>query len=465
VGFVIVLFMLVTVLATAVPVLAQVPEKPAGEETGGGRETRKMEDVEPAVNLCAGCVAPIFTKGSKGTLTPYGRIELDGIYSTRNTNPLDPQQFNGYGTAAGRQGNSSSTLNPRYSVIGLRADRTDGVSTLAGVVEADFYGQSDSGNNLLPRLRLAYMKYSPNNGKTSFTIGQDWNPIMGLLTDNIDFSIMGYTGNLWQRIPQITVRQKFSDNFEGLLTVMRFERGLSNCCGNTQARPTPGVGGNGGGQGSTNAFNDPVQMPYFGTRFAYNGTGNLAGTMLAVNGAYRYYRSAPTPAGVLVTSGKDINSYLVGLEAVHQLTKQLKLMWELAYGQALGNEWFRWNQDLNWTTGNPVRTMTTWFQLSYAYSRDYTFLFGYGIDNPLDSDLKGSINAYGTTPGSAGYNSSIQYLSNQRTYLTAIHPIWSDLVMGFEWQHFWTNWAQPTTYTAKASNQADMFTLSAWYNF
>jgi len=79
--------------------------------------------------------------------------------------------------------------------------------------------------------------------------------------------------------------------------------------------------------------------------------------------------------------------------------------------------------------------------------------------------LKGSINAYGTAPGSAGYNSSIQYLSNQRTYLTAIHPVWADLTMGFVWQHFWTNWAQPDTYTAKASNQADMFTLSAWYNF
>jgi hypothetical protein len=468
----IVLLWFATILAIGVPVLAQVPERPPGEEAGGGRETRKMEDVEPAVNICAGCITPIFTQGSKGTLTPYGRIELDGIYSTRNTNPLDPQQFNGYGTAAGRQGNHSSTLNPRYSVFGLRADRTDGVSTLSGVVEADFYGQSDSGNNLLPRLRLAYMKYSPNNGRTSFTVGQDWNPIMGLLTDNIDFSIMGYTGNLWQRIPQITVRHKFSDSFEGLLTVMRFERGLSNCCGNTQARPTPGVGGNGGGPGSTTAFNDPVQMPYFATRFAYNGTGSLAGTMIALNGAYRYYRSAPTSNGVgagptfaSFTSGRDINSYLVGVEAVHQLTKRLKLMWELAYGQALGNEWFRWNQDLNWTTGAPVRTMTTWFQLSYAHSRDYTFLFGYGIDNPLDRDLKGSINAYGTAPGSAGYNSSIQYLSNQRTYLTAIHPVWSDFVMGLEWQHFWTNWAQPDTYFAKASNQADMFTLSAWYNF
>jgi hypothetical protein len=449
--------------------------KSAEEAAGGGPPPQIIRKEEsPPPHLCAGCVAPMFTEGSKGSLSPYGRIELDGIYSTRNTNPLDPQQFNGYGTAAGRQDNHSSTLNPRYSVFGLRADRTDGVHTLAGVVEADFYGQSDSGNNLVPRLRLAYMKYSPNNGKTSFVVGQDWNPIMSLLTDDIDFSIMGYTGNLWQRIPQITVRQKFSDNFEGLLTVMRFERGLSNCCGNNQVRPTPGTtGGVGGGPGSTQSFNDPVQMPYFAARFAYNGTGSLAGTMIALNGAYRYYRSAPilssagTPTSVSAafTSGRDINSYLVGLEAVHQLSKQLRLMWELAYGQALGNEWFRWNQDLNWSTGAPVRTMTTWFQLSYAHSRDYTFLFGYGIDNPNDKDLIGSINAYGTAPGSVGYNSSIQYLSNQRTYLTAIHPIWADLVMGFEWQHFWTNWAQPTTYFSKASNQADMFTLSAWYNF
>jgi hypothetical protein len=452
-----------------VPVFAA--EVPAEEAAGGGQLIRKEDQ---PIHVCAGCVAPLFTEGSKGSITPYGRIELDALYSTRNTNPLDPQQFNGYGTAAGRQGNSSSSLNPRYSVFGLRADRTDGVRTLTGVVEVDFYGQTDNANNLPPRLRLAYMKYSPNNGKTSFTIGQDWNPIMGLLNNDIDFSIMGYTGNLWNRIPQVTVRHNFTENWEVLVTAMRFERGLDNCCGNVQSRPTGVTGGNGGGPGSTIAFNDPVQVPYFGTRVAYNGTGNWAGTMLAANVAYRYYRSAPAffpnatlPGGVsgLTTSGKDINSYLVGLEVTHQFTKQLKFMGELAYGQALGNEWFRWNQDLNWLTGSAVRTMTSWFELSYAHSRDYTFLFGYGIDNPLDRDLKGSINAYGTTPGSVGYNSSIQYLSNQRTYLTAIHPIWGGLIMGAEWQHFWTNWAQPDTITSKTSNQADMFTVSAWYNF
>ena len=429
---------------------------PAQQASGGGQELRKEQ---PGVHICAGCLAQMYTEGSKGSLTPYGRIELDGIYSTRATNPLDPQQFNGYGTAAGRQNNSSSTLNPRYSVFGLRADRTDGKNILTGVVEMDFYGESDSGNNLVPRLRLAYMKYSPNNNKTNFTIGQDWNPIMGLLSDNIDFSIMGYTGNLWQRIPQVTVRQTFSENFEGLFTVMRFERGLSNCCGNTQQR-TVTTGTVGGGTGSTNAANDPVQVPYFGTRFAYNGTGDLKGTMVALNAAYRYYRSAPTPGGVLLTPGRDINSYLVGLETTHQIAPKLRFIGELAYGQALGNEWFRWNQDLNWTTGNAVRTMTAWLQFSYAYSSRSTVLAGYGIDNPLDRDLKGSVNAY----GAGGVNSNIQYLSNQRTYITGIRQIWADFYMGAEWQHFWTNWAQPTGF-AQQKFQADMFTVSAWYNF
>src|SRR5579885_3237576 len=80
-------------------VFAQEPVgEPAGEAAGAGRLTREQE--KPVAHLCAGCLAPIFTDGSKGSITPYGRIELDAIYSNRMTNPLDPGQFNGYATAA-----------------------------------------------------------------------------------------------------------------------------------------------------------------------------------------------------------------------------------------------------------------------------------------------------------------------------------------------------------------------------
>jgi hypothetical protein len=344
---------------------------------------QSAEEKAPAV-ICGGCISPAFKEQGKATITPYGRIELDVIYSTRNTNPLDPGQFNGYATAAGESNNSSSSFNPRYSVFGIRGDRTDGKHNLTGVVEIDFYGQTDNAGNLPPRLRLANVRYSPNNNRTSLTVGMDWTAVMSTLPNLLDFSIMGYNGNLWQRLPQVTLRHKFTDNIEGLLTAFRFERGLSAINPYTQRQPFTGNGA-GAFTGacttaplfgcSENAFNDPVKMPYFGTRFAYTGTGNMEGVMIALNAAYRYYRSAPTAVSpALLPPGNDINSYLVGAEATVPITPRLKFTGEVAYGQALDVEFFRYAQSLSLVTGKPVRTVVGWGELNYAHDKDTTFV-------------------------------------------------------------------------------------------
>ena len=449
-GIVLVAIVMMIVGATA-PVSAE--EQSAGEAAGGGRLSREVE-TPPAV-ICGGCVLPTFAGESRGSIVPYGRIELDAIYSTRNTNPLDPGQFNGYATAAGKSSNASSTLNPRYSVFGLRADRTDGKHTLTGVVEADFYSQTDNAGNISPRLRLANVKYSPNNNRTTITAGMDWTPIMSSHPNLIDFSIMGYNGNLWQRLPQITVKHQFTDNVNGLLTVMRFERGLSAIQPETQRRPFQG-GGAGAVPGSCganafacseNAFNDPDQMPYVGTRFAYTGTGDRAGFMVALSAAFRHYRSAPT-AGGLIPSGNDINSYLVGGELAVPITNRLKFTGEIAYGQALGVEFFRYGQELNLGTGKAIRTVVGWGELDYAFDRQLTFIAGYGFDNPLNSDLRG------TTAGP-----DTQYVLNHRTYLTAVRHIWGDLYVSFEWNHLMTEWSTSEHFAG------DNFMLSTWYNF
>lgn len=430
--------------------------EPAGEVASAGRLTREQE--EPARHLCAGCLAPVFTDGSRGSITPYGRVELDAIYSNRNTNPLDPAQFNGYATAAGSNNNGTSTLNPRYSVFGIRAERTDGRHSLKGVVEVDFYGERDVASSLLPRLRLANVAYSVD--RFSITAGQDWTPVMALHPDLIDFSILGYGGNLWQRIPQITLRYQFNENVQGLLTVMRFERGLYAISGQRQVRPSSGPrvaqGNAPAPNNSDDAFSDPVLHPYYGMRLAYTGTGRLQGVLIAVSGAYRYYRSAPIPGnaagfGGAFTSGRDINSYLVGAELVLPITQTVKFSGEIAYGQALGQEFFRFGQDLNLTTGAPVRTLTSWGQFSWAASRNYTFLAGAGWDNPNNSDLRGST-----------VNVDTQYLNNYRTYLTVIRPIWADFYMGFEWQHLWTTWVVGT---GSQSFQGDQYNVAFWYNF
>lgn len=408
-----------------------------GQEVAAAEDTK--EDA-PSI-ICGGCVSATHTSQGKGSITPYGRIELDGIYSTRNTNPLDPGQFNGYATAAGKGGNSSSTLNPRYSAFGVRGDRTDGTHVLSGVVEADFYSQTDNAGNLSPRLRLANVKYSPNNNKTSITAGMDWTPIMGLHPNLIDFSIMGYNGNLWQRLPQVTVRQQFSDNFDGLITVMRFERGLSACCGQTPNRvQAPGAS-------ASAAFNDPVQMPYVGTRFGYTGTGNMQGFMVALNAAFRHYHAAPTTT-TSIPSNQDVKSYLIGGELVIPITKQLKFSGELAWGQGLGVEFFRYGQERNLGTGAPIRTLVGWGEFDYAYNQNYTFIGGYGFDNPLNSDIRGTTAV-----------ADQQYKVNHRTYLTAVRHIWGDLYGSFEWNHLMTTWSTNERFSG------DNFMVSTWYNF
>jgi hypothetical protein len=441
----------IIIMIVAAPVRAE--EQSAGEAAGAGRLSREVE-TPPAV-ICGGCVMPTFAGEGKGSIVPYGRIELDAIYSNRNTNPLDPGQFNGYATAAGKSSNASSTLNPRYSVFGLRADRTDGTHKLTGVVEADFYSQTDNAGNISPRLRLANVKYSPNNSRTTITAGMDWTPIMSSHPNLIDFSIMGYNGNLWQRLPQITVKHQFTDHVNGLLTVMRFERGLSAIQPQTQRRTfqgagaasaTPGSCGNSGFACSENAFNDPVQMPYVGTRFAYTGTGDQAGFLVALNAAFRHYRSAPTAGGI--PAGQDINSYLVGAELAVPLTNRLRFTGEVAYGQALGVEFFRYGQERNLGTGKAIRTIVGWGELDYAYDRRLTLIAGYGFDNPLNSDLRGT---------SAGPDT--QYVLNHRTYLTAVRHIWGDLYASLEWNHLMSEWSTGEHFAG------DNFMLSTWYNF
>lgn len=96
----------IMMIVAAAPASAE--DQSAGEAAGAGQRLREVE-TPPAV-ICGGCVTPTFAGAGKGSIVPYGRIELDAIYSNRNTNPLDPGQFNGYATAAGKSSNASSTL-------------------------------------------------------------------------------------------------------------------------------------------------------------------------------------------------------------------------------------------------------------------------------------------------------------------------------------------------------------------
>ncbi len=387
-------------VSSSVAASQPVATRPATSHTTATAAATTQQASNPEV-----VAAPPLPDGKSVKL--YGRVELDTLYSSRETNPLDPRQFNGYSTAAGPLNPSSATFNPRFTVVGLEASTHSGSQTLNAKIETDFYS-TDSANDITPRLRLAYVEYSRGNTKATF--GMDWLPVAQLLPDLLDFSIMGYTGNVWQRIPQLTLRQKFGQHWEVLGTAFRFERGFT-------LQPAPFV---------SNPFTDPVKTPYIGTRVAYQNWGANKAGMFAISGAYRQF-SYPT-------THQTIASDLIAAELVVPVTSKLKWNSKIAHGQALGDEFFRFGQSLNGTI--PIKTTTGWTELAYSATKRLTFASGYGLDNPLGKDLAGIS------------NNSENYHRNARFFGDTVFDLYHGVSVGLEVNYLHTNWTDGSKYTA-----------------
>ncbi|MHB1022160.1 MAG: hypothetical protein ACYC46_03545 [Acidobacteriaceae bacterium] len=385
-------------------------------KTGASSTTTAPADV--STSSVQPAVAPIAAKtqaakkmpattpeSNKPKVKVYGRVELDTLYSSRETNPLDPRQFNGYSTAAGPISNSSATFNPRFTVIGLEATGHHGSQNLDAKIETDFYS-TDSANDITPRLRLAYVTYTHKN--TEATFGMDWLPVASLLPDLLDFSIMGYTGNVWQRLPQLTVRQKFAQHWEILGTAFRAERGFTL---------QPAV---------SNPFADTVKMPYIGTRLAYQNWGIHNAGMVAVSGAYRQFGYPSTH--------QTVHSDLLALELVVPVTSKLKWNSKIAHGQGLGDEFFRFGQALNGAT--PIKTTTGWTELAFTATKKLSFASGFGLDNPLGKDLVGIS------------NNSSNYHRNARFFADGVYDLYQGVSVGLELNYLHTNWTDGSRFTA-----------------
>jgi hypothetical protein len=378
---------LAAIVSCAAPICGQAPSPP--ESDAAPKTAGQNSSSQPAADA----------DKPKFTVTPYGRVELDLIYSSRGTNPLDPRQFNGYSTAAGPENTSSATFNPRFTVLGLNGGVTKGAQEVDAKIEVDFYS-TDSANLLTPRLRLAFIEYKRKD--TRVTFGMDWLPVAALLPDINDFSIMGYGGNLWQRLPQVTVRQKLSEHWEVLGTAFRAERGFT-------LQPAPYT---------ADPFTDPVKMPFIGARAAYQNWGAAKGGLLAVSGAYRQFKFPAT--------GRSVKSDLLGLELVVPVADKFKWETKLTHGQGLGDEFFRFGQGFN--QDRPIRTTAWWSEALYTPNRRSSVAAGYGSDDPNNADLAGISNNNGN------------YTHNQRVFGNFTVALLESFKFSFEVNYLRTNW-------------------------
>ncbi len=289
----------------------------------------------------------------------YGRVKVDLNYDT-----AEFRKYNDWlgAVGSGDAGHDSTNFNPRDSRIGVKVDSKSGAWMSRALIETDFYGDSN-GNNFIPRLRLGYVSLTNDKG-TSFLVGQDWTPVAQLNPPIFDFGILAASGNLWWRVPQVTLRKKVG-NVEILTSLMKHRR-------------------------TDTAEED--RMPWVLGRVAYlfNESGSR---MLALGGGYREETLSHNTYGL----ENDVGRWLVALELKWKIGKFI-FMAEPWVGEGLEKEWLRYDMGVNtfdetgaYPNHRPdlIRAAGGFVSFSYALNDKQTFSMGYGVDDPRNDDMKG----------------------------------------------------------------------------
>ncbi len=335
---------------------------------------------------------PVFSKKSTEWLI-YGKIKTDLQYDTAKFN-----KYNDFvGSVANRltnpdYKNDSTNFNPRDTRFGFWAAHKEGNWLVKGRFEIDFYGDNN-GNNLIPRMRLAYANITNVSTKTSVLIGQDWIPIARLNPSTIDFGILTAAGNLWWRVPQVTVRQKAFDNVEVLVSLMKHRR--------------------------TNTASED-RMPWVLGRIAYTGGILGAGNMVALGAGYRH-------ASYGTNNSDNFDRYLVvGEWKFAFLDKKLIFKGEAWWGKGIGRNFLRYDLDVA-RDGSAAEAYGGWADLTWKFAPRWSATIGAGFDNPNNGDM----------PSAAAMNDR-QFTQNTQYYANVWYQLTKPLKLGFEIIHIET---------------------------
>ncbi len=361
---------------------------------------------------------------NKYNMLLYGRVKVDLNYDTREF-----RKYNDWlgAVGVGDTGNDSTNLNPRDSRIGIKVLSKNEAWTSEARIETDFYGDNN-GNSFIPRMRLGYIKLTNHDWNANLLIGQDWIPIARLNPSTIDFGVLAAAGNLWWRVPQVTLRKNIG-NIEILGSVMKHRR-ISTA--------------------------EEDRMPWVLGRIAYKSDSLGKGGYVAVGAGYRRESLVDNTNGL----DNDVNRWLAALELKAQAGK-FTFAVEPWIGKGLDKEWLRYDMGINTydETGTyPNRRpdlmggVGGFASLSYLMNAKQSISLGYGIDNPRNSDMKGL-----DLTTVSGTNDR-RFTKNEMFFINSWYSIIDAIKVGCEIMHM-------DTERFGDSNVGTRYTLSSMYLF
>lgn len=351
-------------------------------------------------------VAALATAGEPVETKFWGRSSLLIAYDT-----MDLRSGIDFGNYVTADGQDRVNFNPRDTRIGMSAAQKSGDWTYKSVFEMDFYGDN-AGNNLLPRLRLGYVEAASAAG-FSLRAGQDWIPIAQQNAGTVDFGILAWGGNLWWRVPQVTVRKKSGD-VELLAGAMKHR-----ISGTQEAAET---------------------MPWLVGRLAWAGIREGKG-MLAIGGGVR---SNTLEDGPDSTRG-DYDAWLVCAEWKLPLGDKVVLNGEAWTGTGIGREFVRYDLDYNRQAVESIMSQGGFANVAFDLGGGWQANAGLGIDDPDDDDLLGA--------------ATVIFTKNTVWYGNVKWQVTDRFGTGFEFMNFTTEKGEDTEL------EGQRVTLGTWFSF
>ena len=300
----------------------------------------------------------------------YGFIKLESMFDNSEVVKGDWLLYANKGNTP--QANQNVfTMNARDSRLGMKiGGPTFGKSgKVSGLVEVDFTGgfanSSTAARQPVLNLRHAWLEIA--NPKWQVRFGQDWALISGPFPNTTSFVVLGGSGNLWMRYPQISATYKSAP--------MKYSISVN--------RP---IAGNVKYDAYTAGDLDPVDdgektgQPWYMGRIWFT-KGNHT---LSASGHYGQEKINDLSANSHLIDSYSLNADIVS--KVGHLNYTARAFYGANLNSFLGGVIQGYVSDS--TSVENVESIGGWTQLGYEFNSIWSTTAGFGIDDPKNDNLK-----------------------------------------------------------------------------
>lgn len=310
-------------------------------------------------------------------VVPYGSLWGNALYASQRNSP---GPFTLFIFSPDVQDESAFSIDARRSrlgvnVIGPAISLFDEMES-GGKVEVDFIGEFVDSN--LARARLRHVYWEARNERRRMLVGQTWDVVSPLLPRTLNFSAGWLAGNIGFRRAQVRLERygKLSENL-----AWRLEGSLNEDI--SPDFPTdPGVRRESSDWPVVQGRAALTLYPQAGARAATIGiSGHIGET------GFDFLETGPPPLLLSPVDNARFLTWSYNFDLETPLADSVYLRGEFFHGSNLSPFLGGIGQGVCTCTRSPIEAIGGWAELRFEWCSWLNSHFGFGIDDPFDSDL------------------------------------------------------------------------------